>query len=227
MRKYNPIIVALDHEDPDQIVTWARLLGNHAGVLKIGLEAFSAGGPALVKEVAKYGPVFLDLKLHDIPNTVARAVKVCNNMGVSMLTVHASGGASMMQAAAKLATNIRLLGVTVLTSHDEQTMVETGQQPVQQQVQNLAKLALTNGAHGVVCAPSDLPTVRAITAERILLVVPGIRPHGADNDDQKRVATPQQALQAGATHLVIGRPITQAPRPANVLQQLYDELMFL
>lgn len=217
----NPLIVALDHPDPAQVLDWASAFGPHVGMVKVGLEAYCAGGPELVRDVRAHGEVFLDLKLHDIPNTVAGAARACNDLGVSLLTVHASGGPAMIEAAVAAAPDTKIIAVTILTSLDAHTLHALGQgEDVHAQVARLAHLAIEAGAAGVVCAAPDLVQVRQRIGFEPITVVPGIRPQGSDLGDQKRVATPGQALNDGATYLVVGRPITCDPEPLKVISRL-------
>ncbi|MEO2106872.1 MAG: orotidine-5'-phosphate decarboxylase [Actinomycetota bacterium] len=220
----NPLIAALDSADADQVVAWADQLAPECGHLKVGLQAFTASGPSLVRAVVERGPVFLDLKLHDIPNTVAGAAAAVADLGVAMLTVHAAGGPQMIAAAVKAAPDVAILAVTVLTSLDDDDMVAVGMRPVDEQVPRLAKLAIDAGAAGIVCAPSEVKAVRAAIGVDPLVVVPGIRPVGAATDDQARVATPAEALAAGASHLVVGRPITRATDPAAAAREITASL---
>jgi orotidine-5'-phosphate decarboxylase len=209
----NPLIAALDTADLDRLVALAAALGPHVGHLKVGLEAFAAHGPAAVRAAAEHAPVFCDLKLHDIPNTVAGAARAAAGLGVAMLTVHASGGAAMIAAAAEAAPHVAILGVTVLTSH-----------PDAADAPRLARLAVDAGATGVVCAAPDVPGVREAVGPKVPIVVPGIRPPGAAAQDQARVATPRAAIDAGADYLVIGRPLTASADPAAAAAAILDEL---
>ncbi|MGH8897301.1 MAG: orotidine-5'-phosphate decarboxylase [Egibacteraceae bacterium] len=224
MTASNPLIAALDTADLERLEHLAGALGPHVGYLKVGLEAFVAHGPAAVAAAARHAPVFCDLKLHDIPNTVAGAAAAAARLGVALLTVHASGGPGMIAAAAKAAPDVAVLGVTVLTSLDDTVLAAVGQPPVAEQVPRLAALALDAGARGVVCAPTDVAAVRAAVGPDALLVVPGIRPHGADQGDQARVATPMAAMKAGADLLVVGRPLTASPDPVAAARALLTEL---
>lgn len=214
----NPLIVALDHPNPQQILDWATDFGPHVGMVKIGLEAYCQAGPDLVRQARPHAEVFLDLKLHDIPNTVAGAAKACDTLGVQLLTVHAAGGPAMIEAAVKAAPATKIIAVTVLTSIDALTLAGVGQgHDIETQVQRLATMAIDAGAAGVVCAAPDLPVVRAAIGAKPITVVPGIRPAGSAVGDQKRVATPEAALADGATYLVVGRPITCDPEPLRVI----------
>jgi orotidine-5'-phosphate decarboxylase len=215
----NRIIAALDTADLATAQAWARALGPEVGMLKLGLAFFLAQGPAGVRAVTQ-APVFLDLKLHDIPNTVAGAVSAVLPLGAAMLTLHAAGGSAMIEAARRAAeaagpARPKLLAVTVLTSLSAEALAETGVSATPRaQVLRLAKLALAAGADGLVCSPQEVAMLRAEIGPQPLLVVPGIRPAGTPAGDQARTLTPRQAMEAGADWLVIGRPITEAPDPA-------------
>lgn len=211
---HNPLIVALDTGDLGLLRALAAAVAPHAGLLKIGLQAYTALGPAAVTAAAEHAPVFLDLKLHDIPTTVAGAAAAAADLGVAMLTVHTAGGAAMVAAAAKAAPDVRILGVTVLTSVDDETLSSVGQPAAAAQVERLAGLALGAGAGGLVCAATDLRALRAVVGEDVAVVTPGIRPAGVATHDQKRVTTPAAAMAAGATWIVLGRAITGAEDPA-------------
>ncbi|MDD2876038.1 MAG: orotidine-5'-phosphate decarboxylase [Acidiphilium sp.] len=213
------LIAAIDTADPRRARELAAAVGPHCGLVKLGLEAFCALGPAALDTAIPY-PVFLDLKLHDIPNTVAGAVRALLPFRPAMLTIHASGGAAMI-AAARGATEHagdarpRLLAVTVLTSLAAAALSQTGVAGgPRQQVLRLGRLALDAGADGLVCSADEISVLRDAFGGGPILVVPGIRPHGADRGDQSRVATPQAAVAAGATYIVVGRPITTATDPA-------------
>ena len=219
-----PLIVALDTDDPRRLAELAAAVAPHAGLLKVGLQAFTALGPAAVTAAGQHAEVFFDCKLHDIPNTVAAAAGAAARMGIAMLTVHASGGPAMIAAACKAAPDITILAVTVLTSLDDADLAVVGQPPVAQQVVRLAGMAAEAGAGGVVCAASDVAAVRAEIGDGLAVVVPGIRPHGSTSDDQRRIADPRTALRTGASHLVVGRPITQARDPAAAAAALLAEI---
>jgi orotidine-5'-phosphate decarboxylase len=221
--KRNPVIVALDTPHRERLRSLAETVGPHAGHLKVGLEAYTALGPEAVALARAHAPVFLDLKLHDIPNTVTGAVSAAAGLGVDLLTVHASGGPEMIAAAAK-AADVRILAVTVLTSLDDEILAQVGQQPASEQVARLAALAVDAGAAGIVCAPTDLRRVRDAIGDAPLVVTPGVRPAGAEAGDQRRIATPREALDAGADHLVIGRPITRASDPVAAITDILREL---
>jgi orotidine-5'-phosphate decarboxylase len=208
------IVVALDVPTLDEAASLARTLTGHVGWFKVGLELFIAHGPAAVAAIAPYGPVFLDLKLHDIPTTVARAIASAVTLEVGLLTIHTSGGMAMMRAAREAAGgSLRLLGVTVLTSTTDAELQELGSDPASVQVPRLAALARDAGIDGLVCAPTDLGDVRAATGSQMLLVTPGIRASATTVDDHARALSAPQAVEAGADLLVVGRPITRAMDP--------------
>jgi orotidine-5'-phosphate decarboxylase len=220
----NPLIVALDTADFERLSGLAAAVGPHVGLLKVGLEAFAAHGPAAVRAAGQHAPVFLDLKLHDIPTTVAGAAAAAARLGVAMLTVHASGGEAMLRAAVDAAAGLTVLAVTVLTSLSDADLAAVGQPPAGEQVPRLAALAVATGAGGLVCAPPDLAGVRAAVGRGATVVTPGVRPAGASADDQARVATPGAALAAGADYVVVGRPVTAAADPAAAAAALHREL---
>jgi len=224
------IAAALDTADLARAEALAEVLAPRCGVLKLGLELFSAAGPEAVRRIAARAPVFLDLKLHDIPNTVAGAVRALLPLAPAMLTLHAAGGPAMLAAAraeAEKAGGRRpiLLAVTVLTSLDASTLAATGVAggPVQQ-VLRLARLALEAGADGLVCSPQEVARLRDAFGAAPLLVVPGVRPAGSALGDQARTATPAEAVAAGADWIVVGRPITGAPDPAAAAAAIAAEL---
>ena len=231
----NPIIVALDVPEADRALELVEQLTGAVGAFKIGKELFVSAGPEIVRRVRKLGaPVFLDLKFHDIPNTVAKAVEAAVHLDVQMLTIHASGGRQMMQAAEKAAqeTSARLgrpaplvLGVTVLTSLDAPQIAEVGLTPdVPAQVSRLAQLAAASGLRGLVCSPLEIGLLRPLIPSTMALVTPGIRPASAALGDQKRVMTPKDALAAGATWMVIGRPIYEARNPRAAAEEILASL---
>ena len=220
----NPIIVALDLPSPQKALKLAGELAPVVGAFKVGKQLFISGGPDVVRKLRATGAkVFLDLKLHDIPNTVAKAVIAATDLGVQMATVHASGGTAMLaaaenaaheQAAMLRAEPPLVLAVTVLTSMDDSDLAELGIEcGVQEQVLRLAKLATGAGLRGLVCSPQEIGMLRAELGDNVQLVTPGIRPATIKADDQKRTMTPAEAVQAGANWLVIGRPITGAADP--------------
>lgn len=223
------IIVALDKPSAGEALAIVEGLGDRAGFYKVGLELYTGAGPAIVEElVTREKRVFLDLKLHDIPNTVARAVHAASELGVDFLTVHAAGGTSMMEAARDAADNsLRLLAVTVLTSltPDEMSTVWGREiRSVREEVGRLAELSWTMGIDGIVASALEASWIRAQLGERILIVTPAIRPKGADRGDQTRVATPADAVLAGSNYLVVGRPITDADDPRSAFSAILAEV---
>lgn len=224
------IIVALDYADATSALNLAAKLDPNLCKLKVGKELFTAAGPTLIEQlVKKQFKVFLDLKFHDIPTTVAKACQAASNLGVWMINVHASGGAAMMQAALEGVNKSNhqpfLIAVTVLTSMDQSTLTSVGvSQKLDQQVLNLAKLSQQSGLHGVVCSGLEARLLKQNLPNDFLLVTPGIRPSTANLDDQNRVLTPSQALNMGASYLVIGRPITQAADPIVALMAIQHEI---
>jgi orotidine-5'-phosphate decarboxylase len=221
------IIVALDVPTKGEALELVEKLRDQISFFKIGLQLYTAEGPEIVRAVSSKGSkVWLDLKLHDIPNTVAKAVESAGRLGVQMLTIHLSGGGEMIRAATSArADNMLLLGVTVLTSSTEDTLRETGiQHGVDDQVLRLAKLGLEAGIDGVVASPREIKPLRREFGDKIKIVVPGIRPSGADVHDQKRTMTPRDALNAGADYLVIGRPITAHRNPCEAVDKILGEL---
>jgi orotidine-5'-phosphate decarboxylase len=219
------LVVALDVPTLDAAAGLARDLAGEVGWFKVGLELFAAHGPAAVEAVRGYGPVFLDVKLHDIPTTVERAATRIAGLGVGLVTVHAGGGAAMVRAAvAGLGDAARVLAVTVLTSMSDEDLASVNAPPAATQVPALARLATGAGAPGLVCAPRDLPAVRAAVGRDVLLVTPGIRPGDRDVDDHARAATPRQAVADGADLLVVGRPITRADDPVAAARAIAAEL---
>lgn len=211
----SPIFCAIDTPELGQARALAQAVRGTVN-LKLGLEFFTANGPAGVREVAGKAPLFLDLKLHDIPNTVAGAVRAAAALRPMLLTIHCGGGPAMMRAATEAAAKrMKLLGVTVLTSLDDADLAAVGQQgPAAEQARRLALLARDCGLDGVVCSPLEVAMLREACGKDFLLVVPGIRLMGLGAGDQKRVMGPRETLAAGADYLVIGRPITGAPDPA-------------
>lgn len=219
------LAVALDVPTIGEAQELAAALAGHVGWCKVGLELFVAEGPAAVTAIAAHAPVFLDLKLHDIPATVRRAAARVAGLGVGLLTVHAAGGPAMIEAAVEgLGDAGQVLAVTVLTSLSDGDLAAVQQPAAAVQVPHLAKLAVEAGAPGLVCAAPDLPAVRAAVGPDPLLVTPGIRPTGAAVDDQVRVATPAGAVADGADLLVVGRPITRAADPVAAARAIVDEL---
>jgi orotidine-5'-phosphate decarboxylase len=220
------IIVALDVGKMKDAVRLAALL-HDIGHLKIGLQSYTAEGPALVRSVSSRGPkIFLDLKLHDIPNTVGKAVEAAGKLGVRMLTIHLGGGSEMVRAAVAARSNdMLLLGVTVLTSSTDETLAETGVAGnTSDQVLRLARLGVASGIDGLVASPHEARMLRAEFGDKIKIVTPGIRPAGSAAGDQKRFATPREAIDSGADYLVIGRPITAASDPKAAARSIVEEL---
>ena len=232
----NPILVALDVESAARAVELADTLRGSVGGFKIGKQLFTAAGPAMVRELTSRGDrVFLDLKFHDIPNTVAGAVQSAVSTGAWMVNVHASGGSAMMTAAAEAAAKAAskatqqrplVIGVTVLTRMTDAALKEIGVgAPLLDHVVHLAKLARSSGLDGVVASPQEVRAIRGACGPDFLIVTPGIRPADQQGkDDQARTMTPAEAIEAGATHLVIGRPITGAPDPRAAAEKILATL---
>ena len=223
------ICIALDFATRAEVLAMARRLAGGAGWFKVGLEAFAAEGPGLVSEVAATGArVFLDLKLHDIPATVAGAVAAAARSGAAIVNVHAMGGRAMLEAARDAASRAgleRLIAVTLLTSIDAQALADLPMAGHPEGiVRRLALLARDCGLDGVVCSAMDLEAVRGACGPDFFTVVPGIRPAGAESQDQRRVATPETALRMGADLLVIGRPVTAAPDPEAALERIRKDI---
>jgi len=224
------LIVALDVSSAKAAEELVKRLEGECKWFKVGLELFAASGPAVVETLTARGhSVFLDLKFHDIPNTVAGAVRSVAALGARMMTVHAAGSPAMLAAARAALDGVidppQLLAVTVLTSMDAAQLKASGvgRSPAAQ-VELLAKMGLEAGIYGFVCSPQEVGAVRALTGAEGVLVIPGIRPAGAAAGDQKRLATPADALGAGASYLVVGRPITQAPEPAEAAEAILQEM---
>lgn len=231
----NPIIAALDVPTTEQALKLAKEIAPVVGAFKIGGELFTSAGPDIVRRVRDMGAaVFLDLKFHDIPNTVAKAVASATRLDVQMLTIHTSGGLEMMRAAEESAQQTALqsgrnaplvLGVTVLTSMDGNALREIGCEPnVGRHVERLANLAVQAGLRGLVCSPLEIAALRQILPGKIQLVTPGIRTGAEKADDQKRTLTPREALNAGANWLVIGRPIYAAENPRMAAEKILKSL---
>ena len=227
------LIVALDVPDAGAANVLLDRLDDTCAWFKVGLELFVASGPAVLEPLLRRGHhVFLDLKLHDIPNTVAGAVRSAASLGVDLLTVHAAGGPAMLAAAREALVGVarppELLAVTVLTSMDASQVSAIGvERSPAEQVEVLAKMGLAAGIKGFVCSPQEVAALRALTGPEGTLVIPGIRPAGEAAGDQKRVATPAEALRAGASYLVVGRPITQAADPAKAAEAILAEMAAL
>ncbi|MGH8024962.1 MAG: orotidine-5'-phosphate decarboxylase [Limisphaerales bacterium] len=231
----NPIIVALDVPTPDAALDLVGLLAPACGGFKIGSELFTTAGPDIVRRIRERGAlVFLDLKFHDIPNTVARAVSAAVRLDVQMLTVHAGGGAEMLKAAEKAAEETAyqlgrvpplVLAVTVLTSMDAWALREVGMDVnVEYQVRRLASVAVKAGLRGLVCSPLEIVALRKSLPAQVQLIVPGIRTGAEKADDQKRTLTPREAMSAGATWLVVGRPICAAENPRAAAEKILETL---
>ena len=227
MQPRERICAAIDFPSWAAAEPFARAVAPEVGMLKVGLELFVAEGPPVVRAAAALGrPVFLDLKLHDIPNTVEGAARSAAASGASLLTVHASGGAEMVRAAVRGAgPGVRVLAVTVLTSLDSAALESVGLRgPPEDAVVRFAKLAVGAGAGGIVCSPHEVAAVRAAVGRGPLLVIPGVRPAGAAKGDQARVATPAEAVRAGADVLVIGRPLREGGDPAAAARAIAGTL---
>lgn len=231
----NPIIAALDVPTAEQALKLAKAIAPAVGAFKIGGELFTSAGPDIVKKIRATGAaVFLDLKFHDIPNTVAKAVASATRLDAQMLTIHTSGGLEMMRAAEASAQQTAnqaglnaplVLGVTVLTSSDSRTLTEIGcAANVGAQVERLASLAVKAGLRGLVCSPLEIVLLRQILPADIQLVTPGIRTGAEKTDDQKRTLTPREAIDAGANWLVIGRPIYAAENPRVAAEKILETL---
>jgi orotidine-5'-phosphate decarboxylase len=214
------IAVALDTSDLGQLTAWARTLAVEADVFKVGLEALVALGPSSITAAAEHAPVFCDLKLHDIPNTVAGAAASVAAHGAGMLTVHASGGHDMIAAAVAAAPGVEILAVTVLTSLDDAELERMGMAGAATTVPRLARSAEAAGAAGIVCAGGEVAAVRDAVGAATRVVVPGIRPHTTTAQDQVRIVTPERAVRAGADLLVVGRPVTAAADPIAALRDI-------
>ncbi|WP_160153290.1 orotidine-5'-phosphate decarboxylase [Microbulbifer sp. ALW1] len=228
----SPVIVALDYDSAEAALAMAAQLDPAVCRVKVGKELFTIAGPDLVRRLVADGfEVFLDLKFHDIPNTVAAAVKAAANLGVWMVNVHASGGERMMRAAADVLAPLGdkrplLIGVTVLTSTAEDELAPVGvSRPLKEQVVALAELAKSSGLDGVVCSAQEAETLKQACGSEFALVTPGIRPVGSAAGDQRRIVTPVDALKNGSDYLVIGRPITGAEKPAEALKAIVDDIL--
>jgi orotidine-5'-phosphate decarboxylase len=211
-----PIAVALDAPDLETAARWASLVTPHVSTVKVGLELYLRYGPDVIASVrgASGVRVFLDLKLHDIPNTVAGATRAVARLRPAILTVHAAGGPAMIQAAVEAAPHTKIAAVTVLTSLSAADLAAIGVEGTPEDaVRRMAVMSVEAGATALVCSPHEVAAVRAAVGPSITLITPGVRPAGADSQDQARVATPEQALADGADLLVIGRPITASPDP--------------
>jgi len=226
------LVVALDVPNASEALRLAEALKGRVGMLKIGLELFCAEGPAFIKSIQHYAPVFLDLKLHDIPTTVKRALEALLPLDPRLINIHAQGGPSMIQAAVEAVRAHRarggrteLLAVTVLTSLDREALAASGvaMEPGELAL-NLATLAQRSGADGVVCSAMEVPQLRQVCGDQFSYLTPGIRPRGAETQDQARVVTPDQALRNGSTWLVVGRPITHAADPGAAADRILADM---
>jgi len=228
MNPKDRLIVALDVDSKEKALRLVDALGPHVGMFKVGKELFTAEGPAAVRSIVQSGGrVFLDLKFHDIPNTVAKAVGSAAQLGAFFVTLHASGGRAMLEAAASAlpAEGTQLLGVTVLTSHTDDSLEETGARgSVAETVRRLAVLARDSGIDGVVCSPHEITLIRESVGDDLVIVTPGIRPKGSAKGDQARVTTPLEAVRLGCDYIVVGRPITEAASPADAAEAIVEEL---
>ncbi|BBA69960.1 orotidine-5'-phosphate decarboxylase [Geobacter sulfurreducens] len=228
------IIFALDSNEFAHVQYWAETLSDRVGMFKVGKQLFTACGPATVRMIQKFGgEVFLDLKFHDIPNTVAMASLEAARLGVKLFNLHALGGYEMMARTVealdkefKGGERAKVLAVTILTSSTEETLRQVGiELPVEEMVVRLATLARKAGIDGVVASPREIPLIREACGPDFLIVTPGVRPAFAALNDQKRVMTPAEAVRAGGDYLVIGRPIGDAPDPAGAAEMILDEIM--
>jgi len=226
-RSAGQIIVALDVATKEEALQLVSELSSDVGFFKIGLQLYTAAGPGLTRDISVLGPkVFLDLKLHDIPNTVAKAVESAGKLGVKMLTIHLSGGSDMIRAAVNARQHdMLILGVTVLTSSTDETLRETGiPDTVADHVLRLARLGVSAGIDGLVASPHEARALRTEFGDKIKIVTPGVRPSWSEPGDQKRFMTPREAIDAGADYLVIGRPITAHPQPREAVARILGEL---
>ncbi len=229
-QKKDYLALALDNfSEKAKILELVESTKEYIGIFKIGLEQFIRFGPDIIKDVQKTGnKIFLDLKLHDIPNTVAKAVLAASELNVNYLTIHTSGGIAMLKAAVEAAQSVenppKLIGVTVLTSIDQNTLNNELKVPgiLTEYVTHLARIATEIKLDGIVCSAVDLPFIKQYLPAEYEIITPGIRPSGSDTGDQKRVTTPQQAIENGATILVIGRPITTADEPVKVAKTIFN-----
>ncbi len=228
------IIFALDVNEFSEVEKWASLIADRVGMFKVGKQLYTACGPAVVRMVQKHGgEVFLDLKYHDIPNTVAMASLEAARLGVKLFNLHALGGYEMMATTVEVldrefrgAERPKVLAVTILTSSNEETLRAVGiDRPVPEMVVRLAQLAQRAGIDGVVASPQETPMIREACGKEFLIVTPGVRPAFASADDQKRIMTPAAAVAAGADYLVIGRPISAAADPVQAAEAIVEEIM--
>jgi orotidine-5'-phosphate decarboxylase len=230
------LVVALDVETAERAIHLVERLRGLVGMFKIGKQLFTAAGPEIVRRITDLGEqVFLDLKFHDIPNTVAKAGVEAARLGVSIFNLHALGGSAMMRATVEAVAEAvaregtrrpAILGVTVLTSHNQESLVEIGiERTVEEQVVRLARLCEASGVDGVVASPREILSIRdAVSRSDFVILVPGVRPPGAAHHDQSRVMTPAEAVRAGADYLVVGRPITEAEDVAEAAKKIVEEI---
>jgi orotidine-5'-phosphate decarboxylase len=222
----SPLVLALDTGDLDQALAWSRAAGEAAGMVKVGLELFAAAGPAAVAALAEEGRrVMLDLKLHDIPATVAGAARAAERAGAELLTAHALGGPAMLAAAVEAAPGCRVAAVTVLTSAAPADLAAAGLPPAGEAVPSLARLAVAAGCPALVCSPLEAAALRGLLGPAVELLCPGVRPAGDHPGDQARVATPAAAMRAGASRIVVGRPVTRAADVAAAARAVRDEAL--
>lgn len=225
------LIIALDFPNKEQALQFVKILSPESCKLKVGFELFVAAGPDFVRHLVDKGfDVFLDLKFHDIPNTVASACKSAASLGVWMMNVHASGGPKMMLAAKQALdechSNAKLIAVTVLTSMDKKQLADTNVlQTPEEQVKHLAQLTKESTLDGIVCSAREAEMLREILGQDFLLVTPGIRPAGSDQGDQHRIMTPSEANANGVSYIVVGRPITQSETPLSVIDQINEDML--
>jgi orotidine-5'-phosphate decarboxylase len=230
MKFYDPILVALDVDNADDAMRLVKMLGGKVGGFKVGLELVNSVGMDILSRISEYGNVFYDAKFHDIPNTVAGAVRASARRGVWMVNIHISGGNAMLDAAQEAAHTVDkpplLIGVTVLTSIDQAILNNDLRTPgaVVEQVTHYAQMADRSGLNGVVASPQELSAIRAVCRPNFLTVIPGIRPKGVAANDQKRIATPGQAILDGANYLVVGRAITNASDPVVAADAIAEEI---
>jgi len=228
MRNSSPVILALDFNDMASTVEMINLTKEHIGIYKLGLEFYLAHGKSGVKEIqSRFNgiEIFLDLKLHDIPNTVAGACRSVADLNPKFLTVHASGGSKMISAASSTLPKVEITAVTILTSLDKEQMVAMGlNENIENLTLSLAKNAVNSGARAIVSSPQEVSLLRKHLGEKVTLITPGVRPSGAERDDQERVMTPREAIEAGADFVVIGRPITKASDPKQEAEAITASL---
>ena len=228
MKNSSQVILALDFNDMASTVEMINLTKEHIGIYKLGLEFYLAHGNSGVKEIQSGFTdieIFLDLKLHDIPNTVAGACRSVADLNPKFLTVHASGGSKMISAASSTLPNVEITAVTILTSLDREQMIAMGlNENIENLTLSLAKNAVNSGARAIVSSPQEVSLLRKHLGEKVTLITPGVRPSGAERDDQERVMTPREAIDAGADFVVIGRPITKASDPKQAAEAITASL---